>query len=223
MVDKDQQKMSAIVAWTAVIPSIGSKNIRELVRFGQRYGVAAMVPRAKGMMSTADITPQTYLQKIKSKISFLSGMHRIWKNSVVAKRNLTSLTAKQRMRARFVQGFRKQAEPLVRSMLTLAFTQKVLEVYLSREEILAWTGITSRPSDLATLKSTIEVRSGQKVAFLMKNLQKQVEEDLFQMWAANLSDGHQLASDPRYRAQYQKALEQGNVAELTAFFMKGKQ
>lgn len=222
-VSKDQQRMHSLVAWSEIIPNIGTKDKSALISFGRRYGVVAMAKRAKSLITDRHFVSKAHIDKIKAKIDFLVGMHSVWSSTVVAKQIPQKVVVARKKRSEFVRGFAERAEPMVRSMLTLAFTSKVLEVYLSREEIVALTGVTHKPSDLIKLQSLIEHRSGSTIERLMKSIQVEVENDFVQMWAANIKDGQILANNPEYASKYQKALESGNVSELASFFMKGIQ
>lgn len=221
LVKKDLERMRALVAWSEVVPNLGPLDKSSLINFGKRYGTVAMARRAESLLSQRNSVPPAYIAKIRAKLDFLVGMHSIWRSSAKPQKTPPSLTVARRKRAEFVRGFAKRSEPLVRSMLTLAFTRKVVEVYLNRQEIDALTGAAHTPADVIKFKSLIEDRSGQTIDRLMKDIQVEIENDFTQMWAANIKDGLTLARNPDYAKKYQKALESRNIAELANFYMKG--
>ena len=221
LVKKDQERMRALVAWTEIVPNLSVTDKSSLISFGQRYGMVAMVKRARSMLINRNLVPVSYIEKIKAKTDFLVGMHSIWRSSSKPKKISQAAVVAHKKRAEFVKSFAKRSEPLIRSMLNLAFTRKVVEVYLNRQEIDALTGAAHTPADVIKFKSLIEGRSGQTIDRLMKDIQVEIENDFTQMWAANIKDGLTLASNPEYAKKYQKALESGNIAELANFYMKG--
>ena len=214
-------KMNALVAWSQVMPNLGKEDIIALHKFGQRFGTKAMVDRASSIVRKRNVVPKQYITTIKAKFDSLGGMLAMRQSSIKKSETPVKNQAIARKRAAFVRGFAKRSKPIVQSMLTLAFTRKVVEVWLSQDEIARLTGSGATNREVAEFKSLLEKRSGQTIAQLMKDVQRQVEHDLSQMWAANLKDAVTLAQNPAKGREYEEILQSGNLAALTNFYLKG--
>lgn len=217
-----RERMRALVAWTELIPNLGLADIQSLIAFRKRYGREAMVRRAQSILQRRNLVSTEYLDKIKASTELLQSMNTLQMSTKQMGR-LYSSKDRQRMRKRseLVHGFASRVEPMIRSILTLAFTTTVVERWLSRAEIESFTGVNDSPQNQITMRSLIEKRSGISVERQMRDIKRQVEHDFTEMWAANIKDGLILAKNPEKRREYEKIMQSDNLAELTNFYLKG--
>lgn len=221
LVKRDQKIMDSLPTWLEVVPNISRFEMKELIKFGKKYGKVAMVKRARSFIEGRQAVSKDDLQSFKTKTDFLVSMRSIRRTS--AGKSVKSETQKSKLKktSAIARGFSKRVEPLVRSMLTLAFTSKVVYRYLSQDELAQLTGINDSPDNQNLMKVIIERRSGSTISVLMREIQDEVESDFVRMWASNLKDGIAFGKNPEFAKKYESLLRNEKLSELTSTLMRG--
>jgi hypothetical protein len=224
LLNRGNERMRALVAWNQIVPNLGLADMQYLLDFRRRYGSQAMISKAKSLLQKRELVKPAYLAKIKAKTELMQSMLAMRSSSRVGAGHAGAVSSlKARKRKSVIEGLAKRLEPLMRSVLTLAFTVRVVEKWLSREEIERMTGVNDSVKNREIMKNLIEKRSGITVKQQMDDIAWEVENDFVAMWVANIKDGQLLTQNSAYAQDYENLLSEGDLAQLTTFFMKGKQ
>lgn len=217
----DKTKIDSLVAWNEVIGSITANEKEKLIIFGEKYGEEAMLRRGETLYLEKKSSDPGILAKLRTRIEFLSGMQKIWSATPSKRKVSREIAIKTKKREVFVTGFAKKIEPIVRILSPLALHHLVFERWLMSSELSSWDDKLRNVNDLRILKQIIEARSGEKFEVLVKDVSRRVEQDIFEMWSANIEDGRTLANNPDLLKEYSAAISSRDLAALTKFYMKG--
>lgn len=213
----DQNKLTAIAAWNEVIPKLSQKQKAELLRFREKYGEEAMVRRAQAML--ADRIPLSWgvVGRLKLSLARLAGLRQIWSYKRKKLHTLNRIARRERM----VRELGKRAEPLVKSMTTLAYHNLVLERWLSPAELTQWEKKSASQQEINHLKELIRNRSGRSSKDWAREVSNSVVADLAEVWAGSLREAQDRTQNQAEQEEIDQGLQTQELNILTKIYLKG--